>query len=107
MPLKNCLNENIYELKRLQTQRTKNNLSHRERLALRSQQNNQNIIMKPADNGHVIVILNGENYISIGEKHFMINHYEKLQYNPMDMLHQRVQLRCWELTNKRQIDSKT
>jgi hypothetical protein len=35
MPLKNYFNKTKYELKRLQTQRIKSNLSHRERLALR------------------------------------------------------------------------
>jgi hypothetical protein len=37
----------------------------------------------------------------------MTKHYKKLQYNPMDMLHQRVQLNCLELENTGQIDSKT
>jgi hypothetical protein len=105
MPLKNYFNKTKYELKRLQTQRIKNNLSHRERL--RSLQNNQNIIIKPADKGRAIVILNREDYISTIEKHLMTKHYKKQQYNPMDMLHQKVQLKCWELKKVGQIDSKT
>jgi hypothetical protein len=107
MPLKNYFNKTKYELKRLQTQRIENNLSHRERHALRSLKNNHNTIIKPADKGRAVVILKREDYISTVEKHLMTKHYKKLQYNPMDMLHQRVQLKCLELRNTGQIESKT
>jgi hypothetical protein len=77
MPLKIYFNKTKYELKRLQTQRIENNLSHMVRHALRSLQNNHNMIIKPADKG----------------KHLMSKHYKKLQYKPMDKLHQGVQLK--------------
>ena len=64
---------------------SKDNLSHGERQALLDLRNNKSIVIKPADKGGAIVILNRTDYITEGERHLNDNiTYKKLSCDPHD-----------------------
>lgn len=57
----------------------KNNLSNEERLALKSLQNNKNIVIKPADKGSAVVIMDRSTYVNEALRQLNnIQHYKAL-----------------------------
>ena len=69
----NCLEDYIYALKieatKLKPHKTKNNLSQRQRIALRKLKQRKDIIIKKADKGSTVVIQDRQEYIETGLEH--------------------------------------
>ena len=77
--VKNTLVDIETELHSLETVREKQNLTHREREALRSLSQNSNIVIKPADKGSATVIMDKTAYLAEGYRQLSKeNHYRKL-----------------------------
>ena len=71
---------NDVEAKLPQKQKPRFNISNNERKALKTLKSNQNIIIKPADKGGAIVIMNKEDYIQEGKRQLSNTvHYTKLE----------------------------
>ena len=61
------------------------NLTHSQFLAIRSLSCNSNIVIKPADKGSGIVVMNREDYIKEGERQLLdCNFYRKLDHDPTE-----------------------
>ena len=59
------------------------NLTHQQFLAIKSLSCNPNIVIKPADKGSGIVVMNREDYIKEGERQLLDPHfYQKLDHDP-------------------------
>ena len=71
--MNNCLEDYIYALKieatKLKPHRTRNNLSQRQRIALRKLRKRKDIIIKKADKGSTVVIQDRQEYIETGLQH--------------------------------------
>ena len=78
--LEDILNEEFSEL--VKHNNIRNNISNTDRLALKSLRNNQNIIIKKADKGGCIVILNTDNYID--KIYTMLS--DNITYSKMDQI---------------------
>ena len=71
--MNNCLEDYIYALKieatKLKPHKTRNNLSQRQRIALRKLRKRKDIIIKKADKGSTVVIQDRPEYIETGLQH--------------------------------------
>ena len=64
-----CFRNNAQkELIKLSKKKSTTNLSHNEKLAIKTLQCNENIIIKPADKGGAIVVMNKEDFIKEAER---------------------------------------
>ena len=69
-----------------QAQPPKDNISVKERKALKDLKNDNNIIILPADKGRVIVILNKEDYYKKCDEHIKSGPYEHLSKDPTNSI---------------------
>ena len=79
-----CLEDYIYALKieatKLKPRKTRNNLSQRQRIALRKLRKRKDIIIKKADKGSTVVIQDRQKYIDTGLEHLSDkNTYSELE----------------------------
>ena len=69
------------------------NITHDENTALNSLLNNHDIVIKPADKGGAIVILNRADYIAEGERQLSdLGFYNPLDLDPTESNNQRINL---------------
>lgn len=84
-----------------------NNLSTAERNAIKELNNNKEIIIKPADKGGAIVILNTKDYIKEAQRQLGdINFYQKLDKNPNEIHNLQIKKILDEMLTRDEIDKK-
>ena len=68
-----------------------NNISRLEQMAIGTLKSNQKIVIKPADKGSAIVILNRTDYIAEGERQLTDDkYYQPLEHCPSETNHQKI-----------------
>ena len=78
-----CINNFTKEIDELNVLREKPNLTIEEQLTLNNLRKNKDIVIKKADNGSVVVIMDTWNYITEGYRQLNnYNHYEKADIPP-------------------------
>ena len=77
------IHNTLKEIKRKNNRKFKRNLKKEEWTAITTLRNNKDIVIKPADKGGNIVIINKEDYIQEGLRQLSgSNHYEILEEDP-------------------------
>ena len=75
----------------------RDNLTRRERQALRKLQRRTDMIMKPADKGSGTVVMNRQNYLDeCYRQHF----YKKIEEDPTEQINRRVRFLPRQATNR-------
>ena len=82
------------------------NITKKERVAIRDLRDNNNIIIKPADKGSAVVILNREDYLAEGYKQLSDEKFYKKQDSDLTEKHRKeVQNFILDLYNDGEIDN--
>ena len=83
----------------------KDNLSPKERLALKELTENTNIIIKPADKGSAVVVMNRIDYLKEGFKQLSDNkYYTRLEHEPTEDFHLEVKNFVQDMWQNTEID---
>ena len=86
----------------------KKNLTKEEYKAIKSLKNNKDIIIKPADKGSAIVILDKESYINEGQRQLNdTKFYEKTNSNHTDEVINRINLHVHDMLQRGEISQNT
>lgn len=89
------------------TKKIKDNLSIDQRLAIKSLKNNRNIIIKPADKGGKICILNLQNYINEGERQLKNKkYYTEIEEAPKKLTCTQINKILYSIYKQKIIDQK-
>ena len=85
----------------------KQNLSIAEKQALKELQNNKQIVIKAADKGSGVVVMDREDYINEGLRQLNdTKFYEKVKENPTLTFNQEIEIELNSMLNKGEIDKK-